>query len=60
VETVLGDPSYRTRCAALSQRIEHMGGQRCAALHIDHLLNSRRPDDQPSDMTALVRNLPAA
>ncbi len=60
VETVLGDPSYRTRCAALSQRIEHMGGQRCAAVHIDHLLNSRRPDDQPSDVTALVRNLPAA
>ncbi|MSP59863.1 MAG: hypothetical protein EXR72_05900 [Myxococcales bacterium] len=58
VETVLGDPSYRERCAVLAQRIAYMAGPRRAALHIDHLLRSGSANYQPEDVTKLVRMLP--
>lgn len=48
IEEVLGNSGYRARCQKLSRRIAHMDGPRRAALHIDHLLRSGNPEEQPT------------
>jgi len=55
---VLGEPAYRERCRELAGHISRMDGPRRAALHIDHLLRTGNPLDQPDDVTDAMGRLP--
>jgi MGT family glycosyltransferase len=52
VDEVLGNPSYRAAARRLAGRIAEMDGPKRAALHIDHLLRTGNPEQQPAEVAA--------
>jgi MGT family glycosyltransferase len=58
VEEVLADEACRESCRALARRLAGMDGRRRAAVHVQHLIESRSPQQAPADVTRIARALP--
>ena len=57
IDEILGDAGYRLRCQQLARRIAYMDGPWRAAVHIDHLLKSGNPEEEPDQLAKLPATL---